>query len=88
MTYWTNGEARFTVSAMEDAGIVSSLRRWRAPAASIAERLLILRTASNYTVPPEGVSAAASLAGEMRDGFSGYVPALEAAVSRRVGGDR
>ncbi len=79
VTYWTNGEARFTVSAMEDAGIVSSLRALGRAGRADPERLLILRTASNYTVPPDGVSAAASLAGEMRDGFSAYAPALEAA---------
>jgi purine nucleoside permease len=78
VAYWTGGEARFTVSAMEDVGIVSSLQALGRAGRVDPERLLILRTASNYTVPPDGVSAAASLAGEMRDGFSAYVPALEA----------
>lgn len=77
--YWTEGSGRFATSAMEDAGIVSSLHALARAGRVDPERLLILRTASNYNVPPEGVSAAASLAGEMRDGFSAYVPALDAA---------
>ena len=81
--YWTEGRARFVASAMEDAGIVSSLHALARAGRVDRERLLILRTASNYNVPPEGVGAAASLAGEMRQGFTAYEPALEAAY--RVG---
>jgi purine nucleoside permease len=77
--YWTEGQARFAVSAMEDAGVASSFQALARAGRVDRERLLMLRAASNYTVPPEGVSAAASLAGEMREGFSAYVPALEAA---------
>lgn len=83
VAYWTEDQAHFAASAMEDAGIVSSLRALARAGRVDPERVLILRTASNYNVPPEGVSAAASLAGEMRDGFSAYVPALDAAY--RVG---
>ena len=84
--YWTGGQARFTASAMEDLGIIMAHRALARAGYVTAERLLILRTASNYTVPIEGVGVAASLAGEMRDGFSGFVPALEAAwrVGSRV----
>jgi purine nucleoside permease len=81
--YWTEGRGRFVASAMEDSGIVSSLHALARAGRVDRERLLILRTASNYNVPPEGVSAAASLAGEMRDGFSAYVPALDSAY--RIG---
>ncbi len=81
--YWTEGKARFTVSAMEDVGIVSSLAALARAGRVNRERLLILRTASNYNVPPDGVGAAASLAGEMREGFTAFVPALDAAY--RVG---
>ena len=43
-------------------------------------RLLILRTACNFTVPPTGVSAERSLFGDTISDSSGvaYVPALEA----------
>jgi purine nucleoside permease len=77
--YWTNGQARFTASAMEDSGIAASFQALAHAGRVDRDRLLMLRTASNYNFPPEGVTAAASLAGEMRDGFTAYVPALEAA---------
>jgi purine nucleoside permease len=84
VAYWTEGKARFTVSAMEDSGIVSSLTALARAGRVDRDRLLVLRTVSNYTMPPDGVGAAASLAGEIRDGFSASVPALDAAY--RVGG--
>jgi purine nucleoside permease len=77
--YWTWGRARFVASAMEDAGIALALDALARDGRVDRARLLILRTASNYNTPPDGVGAAASLAGEMRDGFTAYVPALEAA---------
>jgi purine nucleoside permease len=44
------------------------------------KRLLILRTACNFIVPPAGVSAEGSLFGETISDSSGvaYVPALDA----------
>jgi purine nucleoside permease len=81
--YWTGEQGRFVAAAMEDAGTVSSLHALARAGRVEQERLLILRTASNYVVPPSGISAAQSLAGEMREGFSAYDVALEAA--HRVG---
>jgi purine nucleoside permease len=81
--YWTEEQGRFVAAAMEDAGIVSSLCALARADRVDRERLLILRTASNYVVPPHGISAAESLAVEMRQGFSAYDVALEAA--HRVG---
>jgi purine nucleoside permease len=77
--YWTEGQARFVTSAMEDSGIASSFHALARAGRVDRERLLMLRTGSNYNYPPDGVTAAQSLAGEMRDGFSAYVPALDAA---------
>jgi purine nucleoside permease len=44
------------------------------------DRLLILRTACNFTVPPTGVTPARSLFGDTVSDSSGvaYLPALEA----------
>ncbi len=81
--YWTGDEGRFVAAAMEDAGIVSSLHALARAGRVERERVLILRTASNYVVPPSGVAPAQSLAGEMRNGFSAYDLALNAAY--RVG---
>jgi purine nucleoside permease len=83
VAYWTEGRSRFLVSAMEDAGIAMAFHALARAEKVAAGRLLILRTVSNYTLPGDGLTAAASLADEMRDGFSGAEPALEAAF--RVG---
>jgi purine nucleoside permease len=81
--YWTGDEGRFVAAAMEDAGIVSSLHALARAGRVERERVLILRTASNYVVPPSGVAPAQSLASEMSKGFSAYDLALESAY--RVG---
>ena len=46
-------------------------------------RLLVLRTASNFTMQWEGASAYESLAGEKLSGkgYSAYIPSLDAAYS-------
>ena len=77
--YWTGGRGGFAMSAMEDAGIALALEALARTGRADANRLLILRAASNFTMPGDGVTAAASLADEMREGFSAYVPALDAA---------
>ena len=41
--------------------------------------MLILRTASNFTLQPPGVTAAQSLSGEDIGHYSAYLPSLEAA---------
>ena len=45
------------------------------------ERVLVLRTAANYTLPPAGATAAQLLAEEASedDVLSAYIPSLEAA---------
>jgi purine nucleoside permease len=42
-------------------------------------RVLVLRTASNFDCPPDGVTAAANLARLKLGQYSAYLPALEAA---------
>lgn len=79
VAYWTDSAARFTMSAMEDAGVAMALHNLARAERADATKLLILRTASNFVTPPPGVTPASSLAGEMHDGFTAYVPALEAA---------
>jgi len=79
--YWTEGQGRFAVATMEDAGILLSFRALARSGQVASDRLLILRTGSNYTVPADGVGGAASLARDMGEGFPNYVPALEAAYT-------
>ena len=42
-------------------------------------RVLVLRTGSNYSMPPPGVSAAQNLAGEHETSYSALRPAVDAA---------
>jgi purine nucleoside permease len=55
--YWTSGKGRFVMSAMEDSGILRAVgilgRMGRADPA----RVMVLRTASDYTAPPPGTNA-------------------------------
>jgi purine nucleoside permease len=83
--YWTEGEGNFVTSAMEEMGTYQSLMRLEKLGKVDKERLLVLRTASNFTMQWTGVSAYESLAGEKLSGkgYSAYIPSLEAAY--RVG---
>ena len=83
MRYWTGGGGRFVMTAMEDTGTLQALS-FLAPAGFVdLRRALVLRTGSNYTMPPTGITAAENLAAETHGVYSGYYPALEAAY--RIG---
>lgn len=83
--YWTHGEGNFVTSAMEDIGTHQSLTFLTNAGKVDVNRLLVLRTASNFTMQHEGITAAQSLAGEKLTGggYSAYIPSLESAY--RVG---
>ena len=82
--YWTNDEGNFVTSAMEDTGTHQALNFLAQAGKVDPSRLLVLRAASNYVMPYEGLTAAESLAGEKKDkGYSAYFPSLENAY--RVG---
>jgi purine nucleoside permease len=77
--YHTDGQGNFVTSAMEDTGTLQSLT-WLAKAGRVdINRVLVLRTASNFDQPPPGVTAAESLAGTKIAKYSAYLPSLEAA---------
>ena len=83
MAYWTGGKGRFVMTAMEDTGTLQALT-WLSRAGRLDHRrALVLRTGSNYSMQPPGVTAADNLALESAGEYSGYFPALEAAY--RVG---
>jgi purine nucleoside permease len=67
-------------TAMEDTGTLQSLT-WLAKAGKVdVNRVLVLRTASNFDMQWPGGDAAESLSGEkLESGYSAYIPALEAA---------
>jgi purine nucleoside permease len=76
--YWTEGEGEFVTSAMEDTGTAQALQFLDNAGKVDANRLLVLRTASNFTMPPEDMTAAESMKNE-NSGYSAYIPSLEAA---------
>jgi purine nucleoside permease len=82
--YWTRGRGDFVTTAMEDSGTLQALT-WLGKAGRVDPgRVLVLRTASNYSMQHAGITAAESLSGEKKGGYSAYLPSLEAAY--RVGG--
>lgn len=81
--YWSGGQGNFVTSAMEDTGTAQALAYLDPTGRVDAQRLMVLRTASNYVVPPNGVSAADNLQAERSSGYSGLEASVEAAY--RVG---
>lgn len=75
----THGEGTFTTTEMEDAGISEALTRLDAMGRARFDRVLVLRTGSNFCMPPPGHSAAESVVAP----YVGGIPAFEAAY--RVG---
>lgn len=75
--YWTDGKGVFAMSAEEDAGIMQALTFLAAGKKVDLDRVLVLRAASDYTLPPPGLSAAAFLEQENTKGFPGTPAALE-----------
>jgi purine nucleoside permease len=80
--YWTDGKGRFVTSAMEDTGTFQSLTYLNVTGKVNKDRVMVLRTASNYTMPPPGMTAAAHLLQE-NAGYAGLNASVEAAY--RVG---
>jgi purine nucleoside permease len=84
MNLWANdwirlyrgAQANFMTSNMEDSGTMTALHRLAAVGLVDVERVLVLRTASNYTMPPAGRGAAWS---RMQPFPDNGLPALEAA---------
>jgi purine nucleoside permease len=79
--YWTGGKGTATTTAMEDDGVLQSLTFLAQAKKVQLDRVLVLRTGSNYTVPAKGETAAELLASESSedDALSAYIPSLEAA---------
>ncbi len=78
--YWTDDQGEFVSSAMEDTGSFQSLS-YLSPTGKVdMNRVMVLRTASNYTMQSPGITAAESLLGEHgEEGYSGLNASVEAA---------
>jgi purine nucleoside permease len=87
MSYWTDGHGKAVTTAMEDHGVIHSLQLLANDHRVDLDRVLVLRTAANYSVPAKGQTAAQLLASESSSDtathLSAFIPSLEAAY--RVG---
>jgi purine nucleoside permease len=87
MAYWTEGRGRSVTTAMEDHGVIHSLQRLAQSKLVDPDRVLVLRTASNYSSPAKNQSAAELIAAESSSDsathLSAFIPSLEAGY--RVG---
>ncbi len=78
VSYWTEGKGNFVTSAMEDTGSFQSMTYLHPTGKVNKDRMMVLRTASNYTMPPPGMSAAEHLLKE-NEGYAGLGASIEAA---------
>lgn len=77
--YYTNGKANYMVCAMEDSGSLQALKFLDQAGRADYERVLVLRTISNYDREPPGTNVAESLQTMASGNYSAYLPSLEAA---------
>jgi purine nucleoside permease len=84
--YWTDEKVEYYTTAMEDTGTMQALTNLAKAGRVDLNRVLVLRTASNFDSPPPGVSAAQDLKDQEAGRYSAYIPSLEAAftVGNRV----
>lgn len=76
--YWSDGNGEFVSSAMEETGTFQSLTYLDKINRVDIDRVMVLRTASNFTMPPPGVTAAENLLQE-NEGYTGIDLAVETA---------
>lgn len=77
--YYTGGKGNYIVCGMEDSGTLQSLVFLNQAGRVDLQRVLVLRTVSNYDREPPGTSAAESLKALAAGNYSAYLPSLEAA---------
>jgi purine nucleoside permease len=79
VSYFTGGKGEFVTTAMEDTGTLQSLQNLAHASRVDWQRILVLRTVSNFDQQPRGMTAAESLANQRVGTYSAYLPSLEAA---------
>jgi purine nucleoside permease len=79
VSYWTQGTGRLATSAEEDVSYLQAIAMLAQAGKVDTARALDLRTASDFSRPPRGGSAAALLKSEARGEYAGYDEAIEAA---------
>ena len=82
VSYWTKGDGRFATTAEEDAGFMQSLTFLSQVHKVDLNRVLVLRTASNFDMPPPGETPAEMLAAEASTGnLSAFKDSVDSAYS-------
>lgn len=76
ISYWTKKQGRFAMSEFEDAGVGQALHFLSNAGRADQNRLLVLRSGSNYTLQRDGQTPAEFLAGEVSGGLSGFRESL------------
>ncbi|WP_269525156.1 purine-nucleoside phosphorylase [Coraliomargarita parva] len=79
--YWTDGEGEFVASAMEGSGMMIAMEFLNQSGIVDRDRVMMLRSASNYTMQWPGATAIQSKRGESIGSYSAFVPALESAYA-------
>ena len=77
--YYTEGKGNYMTAAMEDTGTMQALTFLSQAGRVDLQRVLVLRTVSNYDREAPGTTAADSLKEMVSGNYSAYMPALEAA---------
>lgn len=87
--YYTAGKGNYMVAGMEDSGTLQALTFLSQAGRADLQRVVVLRTVSNYDREPPGTTVAESLKEMVSGNYSAYMPALEAAetVGDRVVSD-
>lgn len=80
VSYWTRSKGNFMTSGMEDSATLQSMSYLHNAGLVDKNRLVILRTASNFTMQPPGLTAPENLKQESSgDGYAAMRSAIESA---------
>jgi purine nucleoside permease len=77
--YYTGGQGNYVTTAMEDTGTLQALTLLAKAGKVDLQRVLVLRTASNYDQQRPGLTAAESIAETKVGSYTAYLPSLDAA---------
>jgi purine nucleoside permease len=80
-SYFTAGKGNYMVTAMEDSGTLQSLTFLANAGRVDLQRVLVLRTISNFDREPPGGDAAESLQSMVAGNYSAYLESLNAAYA-------
>jgi purine nucleoside permease len=79
MKYHTDGQGNYVTTGMEDTGTLQSLEFLSKAKRVDLNRVLVLRTASDFDQPVPGETAAHSLARNKLGKYTGFLPSIDAA---------